>query len=138
MTQEKDYNIKHLDSAKLQYNDIQSIIFSIEEEELKYDYVTPALKVGDQYIVYNQFTSSIKQETYTIDATKIKLGEEYFKYYTDENSVTLYFDYKSYPGVSLGYNLYRFTDSNNPVYSKVTLGKEMKPVSTDEGESYYL
>lgn len=136
--EEKNYDIKHLDSEKLQYNDIQSIIFSIEKEELKYDYVTPALKVGNQYIVYNQFTSSIKQETYTIDATKIKLGEEYFKYYTDENSVTLYFDYKSYPGVSLGYNLYRFTDSDNPVYSKVTLGKEMKPVSTDEEESYYL
>lgn len=100
---------------ELKYNDIQIILYTqYTGETSNYNYVTPVLEISEnnslQYIIYNQFTTSIKLENYNIDKDKIQLGEDYFKYYTDQDSVTLYFDYESYPGVTLGYRILRYTD----------------------------
>lgn len=112
------------ENTELSYNTIQTILHTSLNDTKNYNFVTPALKVGEQYIVYNQFTTSISQSYYIIDPKNIKLGEDYFKYYTDQKSMTLYFDYASYPGVVLAFQLFRYKDdrySDDTEWGKVNV-----------------
>ena len=115
----KHYKIEQSEISILEYNDVQSILHTTyQKTDIEYNYVTPALKVGDNYIVYDQFTTVISTESQTIDANKITFGEEYFKYYVDQNSTILYFDFKAAPGINIGYNLYRYSPEAPYEYKK--------------------
>lgn len=112
------YNIDQLLSN--QYNDQQIILYyTIKTTDenfktvLKYKYVVPILKTNDnKYIIYDQFSTYINSEEQIIDVSKIKIGDEYFKYYVDTNSTTLYFNFNAYPGCKLKYQLYRYMEGS--------------------------
>ena len=115
----KHYKIEQIEISILEYNDVQSILHTTyQKTDKEYNYVTPALRVGDNYIIYDQFTTVISTESQTIDASKITFGEEYFKYYVDQNSTTLYFDFKAAPGINIGYNLWRYYPETIETISK--------------------
>ena len=134
--------------TELNYNNIQTILHCTYDMSNKYNYVTPALYVEDQnsYIVYNQFTTSLQYNEQSIDANEIVLGEDAFKYIVDSDSITFTFDFKAYPGVKLGYNLYRYSDprySDNIEYVKVNLSNsgnttEIKDVDGNIEEWYTI
>lgn len=96
----------------LDYNSMQDIIWCNDEngESIEYDYVVPVLEVDGNYIIYNQFNTVISREEQELDSDKITLGGELFKYYVDLNSITLNFDYISFPGCNLEYRLIRYVD----------------------------
>ena len=106
------------------YNKFQAITHNtisaqdINNDSKSYGYITPALKVDGKYIVYDQFTQPIKCGKVTIDTKDIKVGEHHYKYYVDENSVTVSIDYESYSGVALEYRASRYTltDNQKPHY----------------------
>lgn len=97
-------------NSHLNFNSINSIIYNSVEELDNYKYIIPALKVDDKYIVYDQFKTSIDREEQTIYLDQITFGEDVFKYYVSENSVTFDFDVNAYPGLKLKYQLYRYVD----------------------------
>lgn len=102
--------------TELDYNDLQTILYCTYKMNSQYNYVTPALYIEDKnsYIVYNQFTTSLQDSEQILDENEITLGDDTFKYIVDSDSVTFTFNFKAYPGVKLGYNLYRYSD---PRYS---------------------
>lgn len=138
----KHYKIEQSEISILEYNDVQSILHTTyQKTDIEYNYVTPALKVGDNYIVYDQFTTVISTESQIVDANKITFGEDYFKYYVDQNSTTLYFDFKAAPGINIGYNLYRYSPESPYEYKKciiegvgdeITLNNSTKVYSWNE------
>ena len=140
---ENDTYIHQESMTELNYNNIQTILHCTYDMSSKFNYVTPALKVNDKYIIYDQFTTSLQYNEQIIDANEISLGEETFKYIVDSDSVTFTFDFKAYPGVKLGYNIYRYSDprySDNIEYVKVQLNSGSTTVIEEDGkeEEWYI
>ena len=134
----KHYKVKQSEISILEYNDVQSILHATyQKTDVEYNYVTPALKVGDNYIIYDQFTTVISTESQTIDANKITFGEEYFKYYVDQNSTTLYFDFKAAPGINIGYNLYRYAPEAPYEYKKCIIEGVGDEITLNSGVKAY-
>ena len=135
---EKRYKIEQSEISILEYNDVQSILHTTyQKTDIEYNYVTPALKVGDNYIIYDQFTTVISTESQTIDANKITFGEDYFKYYVDQNSTTLYFDFKAAPGINIGYNLYRYSPEPPYEYKKCIIEGVGDEITLNNGTKVY-
>lgn len=120
--------IKSLGGEILNYNNLQTIIYcTVDSNEFdvnKYSYVCPALVTDDgKYVILDQFETNITAESYEIDPNNISIGDDYFKYYTDQNSFTLYFNYNSYPGTTIEYSISRYRDprynSGDSDYKKV-------------------
>ena len=116
-----DIIVKPLTNNILSYNDLQTIIHctvdantSNSSDSLKiseYNYVCPGLITDDnKYIILDQFETSIVPEIFEINPNNITIGDDYFKYYTDQNSFTLYFNYNSYPGTTIKYSIFRYRD----------------------------
>lgn len=135
---EKRYKIEQSEISILEYNDVQSILHTTyQKTDIEYNYVTPALKVGDNYIIYDQFTTVISTESQTIDANKITFGEDYFKYYVDQNSITLYFDFNAAPGINIGYNLYRYSPELPYEYKKCIIEGVGDEITLNNGTKVY-
>lgn len=140
--EEKNANIviKSLSGEILNYNNLQTLIYcTVDSNEFnvnKYSYVCPALVTDDgKYVILDQFETNITAESYEIDTNNISIGDDYFKYYTDQNSFTLYFNYKSYPGTTIEYSISRYRDprynSGDSDYKKVRFDGSSSVTLTD-------
>lgn len=105
--------------SKIEYNKSQSILYcniNYDTDLIDYHYVVPVLNIDDKYIIYDQFLTEIKTNSQIIDVSKINIGgeddDDLFKYYVDDNSLTLEFSFEGYRGVDIHYNLYRYTENN--------------------------
>lgn len=115
-----EHSFDNIDPIKLDsntliaYNNFQSIIYNtIPAKDLTdKKYITPALLVKDndedKYIIYNQFTQVISRNPIIIDPNEISFGKDYFKYFVGDSSLTILSSWKSFPGVNLEYQLWRY------------------------------
>lgn len=99
------------ESKALDYNSMQDIIYHNENSLYQgYKYVVPALEIDNKFIIYDQFETNIQLTNTYINPEKINIADDIYKYYTDSNSLTLTFNYDSFPGVKLAYQLKRYVD----------------------------
>lgn len=128
--------LENLENSIQNYNSLQTIIFTVYEglNELSADfkYITPALRVGDKYIVYDQFNQEINRNLQKIDLNKFEFGTNLYKYYVNNDSLTLEFNYIGYPGLHLQYQMYRFLD----VTDSTTIKSVWKNYQTFEDVNY--
>lgn len=99
------------ENSLVKYNDFQSIVyytFTDTNEIIKYAYITPVLKVDDKYIIYDQYTQPIVNQTTEIDPEDITIAQDVFKYYVNDNSISFLFDWEGAQGVVLQYKLARY------------------------------
>ena len=118
-------------NSTVTYNSFQSIICNtISVTNIKDKdgwYITPALLVEvekkneetgetekeSKYIIYSQFTQKISRNPVKIIPGDIKFGEDYFKYFVGDDSLTIVSSWESFPGVNLEYSLERYSTTDN-------------------------
>lgn len=122
---DENYNILEGKNQDIEYNKFQRIIYNTIESSTLFvnsdmHYITPALKVVNgenvSYIIYEQFTQSISKNPIIVNTDEITLGNEVFKYYVDENSLTLMLNWNSFPNTVLKYRLSRYLVDDSQIY----------------------